>query len=253
MRPWCNPNEPRSHPKPDGAFPRDARSGRGRCRWHSPNWPPGPTCLVPRRVCHPRSSDGWTCLSGELTRPSSFPHWVAQFNTIAVGHAQHGGLGQEIAGSMLLGPHPAIELSRVGQVGEKVAIGVPEPALGGPSAGVVDGLPHTDGDQLAEGEDGLAVVGSLGQGVVYLTEQFGDKTGPPEADSWGSSLLSVVDQQVAGTPWHFQPFLKLAPMVMYKVIGENRAKWSVETQRYMGTKEPRRRPRSPLSPNPPKG
>ena len=47
---------------------------------------------------------------------------------------------------------------------------------GHPLADVLDSLQHTDGDQFAEGEDGLAVVGNIRKDVVDLTEQFGEKS-----------------------------------------------------------------------------
>ena len=108
---------------------------------------------------------------------SSFSHGVAQFNAVAVGHPQHGGFGQEVAGPALPGPQSAVEPGTAGQVGERAAIVVPEPVVESQLADVLHGLQHTDGDQFAQGEDGLAMAGNIGQGDVDLAEQFGDKIG----------------------------------------------------------------------------
>ena len=116
-------------------------------------------------------------LPADLIGAPTFPYGMTQFDAVAVGHAQDGGLGQEAAGPVLLGLQLAEETGAFRQFGEEVAIVVPEPVVEGPLADVLDGLQHANGDQSTEGEDGLAVVGNIGQGVVYLTEQFGDKIG----------------------------------------------------------------------------
>ena len=110
----------------------------------------------------------------DVTGPSAFSHRMTQFT---VGHAQHGAVGQEIAGPVLLGPQPPVETGAVRQLGEQIAIVVFEPVVESSLANVLHGLQHADGDQFTDGEDGLAVVGSLGQGVIYFAEQFGDKIG----------------------------------------------------------------------------
>lgn len=99
------------------------------------------------RAAHDPAMIGFAFLA-DLTRSSPFPHWMTQFNAVAVGHALHGGLGQEVAGPVLLGSQSAVEAGPVGQLGEQVTIVVPEPMVEGSLADVLHGLQHTNGDQL---------------------------------------------------------------------------------------------------------
>ena len=93
---------------------------------------------------------------------------MAQFNAVAVGHAQDSRLGQEVSDPAGLGFQPAEEAGAVGQFGEEAAIVVFEPVVEGTLFDVFHGVEHTDGDQFADGKDGLRVLGKIGQGVVYL-------------------------------------------------------------------------------------
>ena len=89
----------------------------------------------------------------------------------------------------------------------------------GPLCNLLHDLQYADGDQLAEGENGLAVLGHPRQGVVYLAVEFGDKIG----DVYGvPSLWRVVNSQHKGTSWHFQNQLKHESSRIWRSVGEGR-------------------------------
>ena len=76
-----------------------------------------------------------------------------------------------------------------------MSIVVFEPMVEGPLFDVFHGIENADGDQFADGEDGLGVSGNLGQGIVYLAVEFGDKIGdvhgvPP---LWSVSTHSIME------------------------------------------------------------
>ena len=122
--------------------------------------------------------------SAHLVQVPSGANRMAQFNAVAVGHAQDDGLGQEVAGPAGLGFQATSGRGGcVRAVGEQVAIVVFEPIVEAAAAdpvsstgqAVLDGVEDADGDQLADGEDGLTVLGNVGQGVVYPAVEFGDR------------------------------------------------------------------------------
>ena len=116
-------------------------------------------------------------LLADLMEPVPLPYRMAQFNAVAVGHAQQGGLGQEVPGPAGFGCQVAEQAGAVGQFGEEAAIVVGEPVVEGAAADVLHGVERADGEHFAEGEDGLGMLGEVGQGVVYLAVEFGDKIG----------------------------------------------------------------------------
>ena len=88
---------------------------------------------------------------------------MTELNARAVGHAHRNGLGQQVAGPVLLGPQTAVKAGALRQFGKEVAIVVPEPVAEGSLGDVLDGLDHANDPQCAEGKDGLAMVGALGK------------------------------------------------------------------------------------------
>ncbi len=122
-----------------------------------------------------------------LVDAASRPHRMAQFDAVTVGHSQQSRRGQEVAGSAGLGFQPAEEAGAFGELGKEVApcssqgqaIVVFEPIIGAAAAdpvsstgqAVLDGVEDTDGDQLADREDSLGMLGGVTQGVVYLAVQ----------------------------------------------------------------------------------
>ena len=104
-------------------------------------------------------------------------HRMAQFNAVAVGDAQDGRLGQEVAGPAGLGFQPAEETGTLRQFGEEMAIVILEPMVEGTLLDVLDGVEHADGDQFAYGEPGLGMGCHRREGIVYLAVEFGDKIG----------------------------------------------------------------------------
>ena len=77
------------------------------------------------------SSEQLHTLPAHLMGATASSDWVAQFDAIAVGHAQDGGVGQEVARPAGLGFQPAEEAGAVRKVGEEVAIVVLEPVVEG--------------------------------------------------------------------------------------------------------------------------
>ncbi len=106
-------------------------------------------------------------LLADLMEPAPLPYRMAQFDAVAVGHPQQGGLRQETAGPAGFGFQTPQQASAVGQFGKELAIVVGEPVVEGATTDPLHGVECADGDHFAEGEDGLGMLGEVGQGVVY--------------------------------------------------------------------------------------
>ena len=63
------------------------------------------------------------------------------------------------------------------QLGEPVAVVVPELGIESALADAFDDVENADSCDFADGEDGLGMAGSIGDGVIYLAAEFGAKIG----------------------------------------------------------------------------
>ena len=149
-------------------------------------------------------------LPARLVEIASRAHRMAQFNAVAVGDAQDGRLGQEVAGPAGLGFQSAEEAGALRQFGEEMTIVVLEPVVESAATDVLDGVEHADGDQFACGEPGLGMGRHRREGVIYFAVEFGDKIGDVHGVPCCGGLFN---SQHMGTSRHFQNRFKLAPTV----------------------------------------
>ena len=102
---------------------------------------------------------------------------MAPHNAIAVGDAHQSRRGPE-ASRPVLSRMPAAEAAGAfRQLGEPAAVVVPESGIESARADAFDGGENADSCDFADGADGLGMARRVGDGVIYLAEEFGAKIG----------------------------------------------------------------------------
>ena len=104
--------------------------------------------------------------ASDLSGAAPVPNRMAQLNAIAVGDAHQGGLGQEASRAVLLTMQAAKQGCAFRQLGEQAAVVVPEPGIENALADAFDAVADADGCDFADGQDGLGMAGSGGDGVI---------------------------------------------------------------------------------------